>query len=115
MSDKIILYHGSFCIVQSPDLSRCAAGKDFGQGFYLTTSKAQAQKFVATSIKKAITQKILTTPPSKGYVNAFEYTPSDNLSLYEFKNLTNQWCIRSNKALACLKFLSAEEVRLYGK
>ena len=60
MSDKIILYHGSFCIVQNPDLSRCAAGKDFGQGFYLTTSKAQAQKFVATSIKKAFTQKVLT-------------------------------------------------------
>lgn len=85
MSDKIILYHGSFCIVQNPDLSRCVAGKDFGQGFYLTTSKIQTQKFVATSVKKALTQKVLTTQPSKGYVNAFEFTPSENLSLYELR------------------------------
>ena len=58
MSDKIILYHGSYCVVREPDLSRCASGKDFGQGFYLTTSKTQAQRFVATSIKKALTQKV---------------------------------------------------------
>lgn len=187
MNDKIILYHGSYCVVQNPDLSRCASGKDFGRGFYLTTSKAQAQKFVATSVKKALTQKAQDVPLSRGFVNAFEFTPSDNLSLYEFKNadmawlhcivshrrlgcipgefekwmdydlicgkiandqtntvitafldgvygpinsdraaelaisflepekLTNQWCFRSSKALGCLKFLSAEEVRLHGK
>lgn len=104
MSDKIILYHGSFCIVQKPDLSRCAAGKDFGQGFYLTTSKIQAQKFVATSIKKAVTQKFLTTQPSKGYVNAFEYTPSDNLSLYEFKNADISWlhCVVAHQKQGCI-------------
>lgn len=104
MSDKIILYHGSFCIVQKPDLSRCAAGKDFGQGFYLTTSKAQAQKFVATSIKKAITQKEQDVQPLKGYVNAYEYTPSGNLSLYEFKNADIPWlhCVVSHRKQGCI-------------
>lgn len=104
MSDKIILYHGSFCVVQNPDLSRCAAGKDFGKGFYLTTSKAQAQKFVATSIKKAITQKVLATQPSRGYVNAYEFTPSENLSLHEFKNADISWlhCVVSHRKQGCI-------------
>ena len=69
MNDKIILYHGSYCVVQTPDLSKCAAGKDFGRGFYLTTSKNQAQKFVATSIKKALTQKEQFVQLSRGFVN----------------------------------------------
>lgn len=37
--DGLILYHGSYCEVDVPDLSKCAKQKDFGQGFYLTTSK----------------------------------------------------------------------------
>ena len=28
--------------VKEPDLAKCAKRKDFGQGFYLTTSKEQA-------------------------------------------------------------------------
>ena len=35
----MILYHGSYCIVENPDLQKCAMYKDFGRGFYLTTSK----------------------------------------------------------------------------
>ncbi len=104
MSDKIILYHGSYCVVREPDLSRCASGKDFGQGFYLTTSKTQAQKFVATSIKKAIAQKLFNSQPSKGFVNAFEFTPSNNLSVYEFPNADVAWlhCVVSHRKYGCI-------------
>lgn len=44
LEDGIVLYHGSYCIVENPDLSKCAIYKDFGRGFYLTTSKEQADR-----------------------------------------------------------------------
>ena len=43
LKDGFVLYHGSFCEVKEPDLAKCAKKKDFGQGFYLTTSKEQAE------------------------------------------------------------------------
>ena len=42
LKDGFVLYHGSYCEVKEPDLAKCAKKKDFGQGFYLTTSKEQA-------------------------------------------------------------------------
>ena len=39
LKDGFVLYHGSYCEVKEPDLAKCAKRKDFGQGFYLTTSK----------------------------------------------------------------------------
>ena len=42
LKDGFVLYHGSYCEVKEPDLAKCAKRKDFGQGFYLTTSKEQA-------------------------------------------------------------------------
>ena len=39
------LYHGSYCEVSKADLSKCARYKDFGRGFYLTSSREQAQSF----------------------------------------------------------------------
>ena len=54
LKDEFVLYHGSYCEVKEPDLAKCAKRKDFGQGFYLTTSKEQAESFLRTSIAKAI-------------------------------------------------------------
>ena len=51
--DGLILYHGSYCEVSSPQLSKCAKRKDFGKGFYLTSSREQAVSFIKTSIIKA--------------------------------------------------------------
>ena len=45
LKDGFVLYHGSYCEVKAPDLAKCAKSKDFGQGFYLTTSKEQAEKY----------------------------------------------------------------------
>ena len=54
LKDGFVLYHGSYCEVKEPELAKCAKRKDFGQGFYLTTSKEQAESFLRTSIAKAI-------------------------------------------------------------
>ena len=48
------LYHGSYCEAMEPDLSKCARFKDFGQGFYLTSSREQAQSFAKISTSKAV-------------------------------------------------------------
>lgn len=38
----MILYHGSNVEASAVDLLKCKSHKDFGQGFYLTTSEQQA-------------------------------------------------------------------------
>ena len=185
MSGGTVLYHGSHCVVRVPDLSRCAPGKDFGRGFYLTTDLEQARKFVATSVRKAVARGVEGADPSRGFVSAFEFVPSAALSRHDFPEadiawlrcvvahrrrgcvpgelekwagqdlicgkiaddrtnsviaafldgvygpveseraaelaigflepgkLRDQWCFRTEKALACLKFVSAEEVPLW--
>jgi hypothetical protein len=35
LSDGMLLYHGSYMIVDKPDLAKCAARKDFGKGSVL--------------------------------------------------------------------------------
>lgn len=40
----MILYHGSNMRVNKPDLTRSKPFKDFGQGFYLSADKEQAQE-----------------------------------------------------------------------
>ena len=42
----LVLYHGSYCEVREPLLEKCANRKDFGKGFYLTSSREQAESFV---------------------------------------------------------------------
>ncbi|MDR1183634.1 MAG: DUF3990 domain-containing protein [Coriobacteriales bacterium] len=43
------LYHGSYAVVQKPDVTLGAPRKDFGQGFYTTTSKRQADEWAKVS------------------------------------------------------------------
>ena len=33
LSDGMLLYHGSYMVVDTPDVPKCAARKDFGKGF----------------------------------------------------------------------------------
>ena len=40
----MILYHGSNIYIESIDLSKSKPNKDFGKGFYLSDSKAQAEQ-----------------------------------------------------------------------
>ena len=40
----MILYHGSNVKIDSIDLSKSMRGKDFGQGFYLSADKKQAEE-----------------------------------------------------------------------
>ena len=86
VKDGLILYHGSYCEVKEPDLAKCAKRKDFGQGFYLTTSKEQAENFLRTSITKAIAGGRIEEGQDYGYISIFEVKLSGKLETHIFKN-----------------------------
>lgn len=44
LNEGIVLYHGSYKEISDIDLNLCAKGKDFGQGFYLTTDFESASR-----------------------------------------------------------------------
>lgn len=88
LTNGMILYHGSYCEVSHPELQKCAKQKDFGQGFYLTSSREQAISFLNTSISKAITKGDIT------------------------EKLKDQYCFKTEKALACLRFIGGEKIWL---
>jgi len=47
----MILYHGSNLKIENVDLLKCNPYKDFGQGFYCTSIKKQAE-FMAERVVK---------------------------------------------------------------
>ena len=75
--------------------------KDFGQGFYLTTSKEQAQRFSLTSLKKAIANGTVDEHQNYGIVSVFR-CPSeewDLLNTCEFETADSKWlnCVAGHR------------------
>ena len=99
LEDGLILYHGSYCEVENPNLSKCAKYKDFGQGFYLTTSKEQAVSFVRTSISKAIANEDIEEGQNYGYISIFELKQSKNLNVHIFEKANVDWlhCVTTHR------------------
>lgn len=97
--DGLILYHGSYCEVRNPQLEKCAKRKDFGKGFYLTTSKEQAISFLKTSLIKAENSGIIEPGQEYGIVSMFEVRFVDNLNSYIFQNADSEWlhCIAAHR------------------
>lgn len=99
LTDNTILYHGSYCEVQTPDLKKCAKYKDFGQGFYLTTSKEQAQNFAKISSRKATANGIAEEPLEYGFVSSFQFQFAEKLSIKSFPTSNTDWlhCVVSHR------------------
>lgn len=87
-----IVYHGSYTVVNKPDISKCKDNKDFGKGFYVTTDKQQAIKFAKLVSKRHSGQKY-------GVLNTYILTNVNNLLTYEFINSDINWlnCIAGNR------------------
>ncbi len=122
LSEGLILYHGSYCEVREPDLAKCAKRKDFGQGFYLTTSKEQAESFLKTSIAKAIAAGKIEESQNYGYISKFEIKRAENLKVHVFEDadafcikqllpnkLKDQYCFKTEEAIKCLKYVEGEK------
>lgn len=99
LSDGMLLYHGSYCEVKKPDLAKCAAFKDFGKGFYLTSSKEQAENFVHASLKKAKAQGTIAKDQEYGAVSTFRYCHSGRITKFIFQDADADWlhCVVGNR------------------
>jgi len=78
-----LLYHGSFVAVSEIDLSRSVPKKDFGQGFYTTNDKEQAEKFARLKAKREHTEK--------GYVSVFRFQNTGDFSVRKFGAVDEEW------------------------
>ena len=99
LSDGLLLYHGSYCEVKEPDITKCAKNKDFGQGFYLTSSKKQAESFLNTSIIKAIAEGRILKEQNFGYISTFEVRIVNDIKVNIFKEADKGWlhCIAAHR------------------
>lgn len=83
----MILYHGSNIDIEVPDLSKSKPYKDFGQGFYLSPEKHQAERMAE--------QRTLITLSGKPTVSCFEFDESwlDNneLRVRLFESYSEDW------------------------
>lgn len=71
------IYHGSYTKILSPQILKGPFTKDFGDGFYCTEIRKQAQKWA----------KRYDTP----IVNIYEYQPNNHLKTLYFKEMTDKW------------------------
>ena len=99
LKESLILYHGSYCEVSRPDLRKCAKRKDFGQGFYLTSSKEQAESFLKMSINKARAIGRIEDSQNYGYISVFEFSPLKQLNIHVFSEASVDWlhCIAAHR------------------
>lgn len=97
--DGLVLYHGSYCEVEMPDLRKCAAYKDFGKGFYLTSSQKQAEEFVRISIRKARKMGTIDGKQNYGMVSTFRFQMHQKLAVHIFQEADAKWlhCIAGHR------------------
>ena len=74
---KMTVYHGSYIEIQAPKILVGKYTKDFGQGFYATLIKEQAEKWA----------KRYDTP----IINIYEVRLSSSLNILDFKEMTEEW------------------------
>ena len=80
-----LLVHGGSHIIMNPEIREPERTLDFGKGFYLTTSKAQAERWVKNR---------LINIGDIGYVNLYEYQSSlaeKNLKVKIFETANEEW------------------------
>ncbi len=92
-------YHGSYIEIEKPEISKCMPGKDFGRGFYVTTDRKQAERFVKSSIGKAVKNGMIKTTKSNGFINVYEYIDLNDLQCYEFESADIEWlhCVAAHR------------------
>lgn len=73
----MIVYHGTSVEVRVPEIRAGKFTKDFGEGFYCTVIKEQAERW---AMRKS-------TP----VVSYYEYEAIDNLNILYFEEMTDQW------------------------
>jgi len=92
LNDGMLLFHGSYAPIEQIDLTKCAYGKDFGRGFYLTEDFRQAKGFIRNSLIKAKNMDAIPQDMNNGYVSVFRYhKPSEYIPTYCFDTADKEW------------------------
>ena len=80
----MIVYHGAIEEIKSPDVSHSLRNLDFGNGFYVTSVKEQAERWAK--------RKHILHPGSLCIVNVYEYSElTEQLSVLKFEDALDQW------------------------
>lgn len=74
---KTLIYHGSYTEVNTPKIIMGRNTKDFGNGFYCTVIKEQAERWA----------RRYDTPT----VNVYSVLIDESLDILEFKTMTEEW------------------------
>lgn len=74
---KMTVYHGSYAVVEHPQIIIGRNTKDFGVGFYCTIIREQAERWA----------KRYTTP----VVNTYTARMDTKLNILEFREMTEEW------------------------
>ena len=80
----MILYHGSYLVIEKPDISFSRANVDFGRGFYVTPIKEQAESW-SERFKRKYGQSVLSLYETD------ERALRQNLSVLEFADYSDEW------------------------
>lgn len=90
----MLVYHGSYCIIENPDITFSREKVDFGKGFYVTPLKSQAERWCEKFIRKSQT----------AYLNVYEFDESAlNGTLIRLKKFTSYDSEWLDYVFACRK------------
>ena len=109
LKSGMLLYHGSYLEITDIKLSECSQGKDFGRGFYLTSSLEQAKSFVQLSVKRNRLIGKVGENQHFGYINVYEVMDVAKINDYYFESANLGWLhfVAGNRDLT----LFAEEIQ----
>ena len=74
---KMTVYHGSYTVVKEPKVVKSRNTKDFGNGFYCTIIREQAERWA----------RRYETP----MVNVYTVRMDESLKILEFSDMTEEW------------------------
>jgi hypothetical protein len=95
-STNLSVFHASYQPIELVDLSLGKKRNDFGRGFYVTTSRGQAERFVRAAVRKAGIQV------GHGYVSEYVISGFDGLDCLEFESTDASWlrCVAAFRTLS---------------
>ena len=74
----MLLYHGSDCKIEFPEIRKTKYSKDFSWGFYCTNNYEQACRWAERKLINA-------------FINVYEYSEIQELKILKFSDMNDEW------------------------
>ena len=113
LDEPTVLYHGSNVPVTTPDLNLGAPRKDFGRGFYLTSSREQAESFART-VTRRINRRCPNSTKGYGFLSTYQFAPNEAVLTKVFETADAEWlhCVAAHRGAISLRH-TVEELSVY--